>query len=431
MKKVLTGVAGSAVVAGGLFYFGSGELVANEINIQLATLQTHGFVIEDRKQDSTGEHFVISLADMHKFAKLIPEYEAVLLAEDKSALKEFKLGVDLTSSASEVSVDIYPVSFPTAQLSIEEKEMMNRYISEKTLTLHLNYNSLTNNFDGSLKDIDEQIQSAIGVKLIGLAFDGNFNDDKIALNYSLNEFKVADDKKSIIELSGVSSEGTYEGLNYYISNGTTDIDKVLVNIPDTLDSVAFFDTKLKVTSDVKNDLFESRLSMVTKTVDASIKNDNYTLDTFTFDYGLKNINIEAFDKLVTALDKENPNFKSPEVEKNIEDLLASGMVFDFYKFGIENITHNGETFKGFSIQANFELGNNLDIQTAETSPMQALSAVTMNSKIEISDEIFEKAIQDPRAMMAMMVQPKEENGYKIYDIELKDSKLEVNGLPMM
>lgn len=431
MKKVLTGVAGSAVVAGGLFYFGSGDLVANEINIQLATLQTHGFVIEDRKQDSTGEHFVISLADMHKFAKLIPEYEAVLLAEDKSALKEFKLGVDLTSSASEVSVDIYPVSFPTAQLSIEEKEMMNRYISEKTLTLHLNYNSLTNNFDGSLKDIDEQIQSAIGVKLIGLAFDGNFNDDKIALNYSLNEFKVADDKKSIIELSGVSSEGTYEGLNYYISNGTTDIDKVLVNIPDTLDSVAFFDTKLKVTSDVKNDLFESRLSMVTKTVDASIKNDNYTLDTFTFDYGLKNINIEAFDKLVTALDKENPNFKSPEVEKNIEDLLASGMVFDFYKFGIENITHNGETFKGFSIQANFELGNNLDIQTAETSPMQALSAVTMNSKIEISDEIFEKAIQDPRAMMAMMVQPKEENGYKIYDIELKDSKLEVNGLPMM
>ena len=431
MKKVLTGVAGSAVVAGGLFYFGSGELVANEINIQLATLQTHGFVIEDRKQDSTGEHFVISLADMHKFAKLIPEYEAVLLAEDKSALKEFKLGVDLTSSASEVSVDIYPVSFPTAQLSIEEKEMMNRYISEKTLTLHLNYNSLTNNFDGSLKDIDEQIQSAIGVKLIGLAFDGNFNDDKIALNYSLNEFKVADDKKSIIELSGVSSEGTYEGLNYYISNGTTDIDKVLVNIPDTLDSVAFFDTKLKVTSDVKNDLFESRLSMVTKTVDASIKNDNYTLDTFTFDYGLKNINIEAFDKLVTALDKENPNFKSPEVEKNIEDLLASGMVFDIYKFGIENITHNGETFKGFSIQANFELGNNLDIQTAETSPMQALSAVTMNSKIEISDEIFEKAIQDPRAMMAMMVQPKEENGYKIYDIELKDSKLEVNGLPMM
>ncbi len=431
MKKVLTGLAGSAVVASGLFYFGSQELVANEINTQLAALQTHGFVIEERKQDATGEHFIISLADMHKFAKLIPEYEAVLLVEDKSALKEFKLGVDLTSSGSEVSVDIYPVSLPTAELSIEEQIMIDRYITKKTLTLHLNYNAVTNNFDGSLKDIDEQIKSAIGVKLIGLAFDGNFNDDKIALNYELNEFKIADDKKSIVELTGVSSYGTYEGLNYYISNGTTDIDKVFVNIPDTLDSVAFFDTKLIVTSDVKNDLFESRLSMVTKTVDASIENDNYTLDTFTFDYGLKNINIEAFDKLVTALDKENPNFKSPEVEKNIEDLLANGMVFDIYKFGIENITHNSETLKGFSLQTNFELGNDLDIQTVETSPMQALSSVTMNSKIEISNEIFSKAIQDPRAMMAMMVQPKEVNGYKIYDIGLKDSKLEVNGLPMM
>jgi hypothetical protein len=431
MKKVLTALAGSAVVAGGIFYFASGELVANEVNTQLTTLQTHGFVIEERKQDSTGEHFIISLADMHKFAKLIPEYEAVLLAKDKSALKEFKLGIDLSSSGSEVSLDLYPVSFPTAELSIQEKEMIDRYIAEKTLTLHLNYNTLSNNFDGSLKDIDEQIKNAIGVKLIGLAFDGNFNDDKIALNYELNEFKIADDKKSIVELSGVSSEGTYEGLNYYISNGTTNIDKVLVNIPDTLDSVAFSDTKLIITSDVKNDLFESRLSMVAKTVDATIKNDNYILDTFTFDYGLKNINIEAFDKLVTALDKENPNFKSPKVEKNIEDLLASGMVFDIYKFGIENIIHNGETLKGFSLQTNFELGNNLDIQTVETSPMQALSSITMNSKIEISDEIFSKAIQDPRAMMVMMVQPKEVNGYKIYDIELKDSKVEVNGLPMM
>lgn len=431
MKKVLTGLAGSAIVASGLFYFGSQELVANEINTQLAALQMHGFVIEERKQDATGEHFIISLADMHKFAKLIPEYEAVLQAKDKSSLKEFKLGVDLTSSASEVSVDIYPVSFPTAELSIEEQVMIDRYITEKTLTLHLNYNSITNNFDGSLKDIDEQIKSAIGVKLIGLAFNGNLTDNKIALNYALNEFKIADDKKSIVELSEVSSEGTYEGLNYYISNGTTDIDKILLNIPDTLDSVAFFDTNLIVTSDVKNDLFESRLSMVTKTVDATIENDNYTLDTFTFDYGLKNINIKAFDKLVTALDKENPNFKSPEVEKNIEDLLASGMVFDIYKFGIENITHNGETLKGFSLQTNFELGNNLDIQTIETSPMQALSSVTMDSKIEVSDELFAKAMKDPRGRMAMMVQPKEENGYKVYDIELKDSKLEVNGLPMM
>jgi len=49
--------------------------------------------------------------------------------------------------------------------------------------------------------------------------------------------------------------------------------------------------------------------------------------------------------------------------------------------------HNGETFKGFSLQTNFELGNDLEIQTLETSPMQALSAVTINSKIEISDDL--------------------------------------------
>ncbi len=432
MKKVLTGLVGSAVLAGGLFYFGSQKLVADEINTQLATLQTHGFVIEDRIKDSNGEHFVISLADMHKFSKLLPEYEAVLLAEDKSALKEYKLGVDLTSSGSDLSVAIYPVSFPTKELSIEDKERVDRYIKEKTLTLNLDYNSVTNNFDGTLKDINEQIKNDIGVKLIGLAFDGNFNDDKIALNYQLNEFKVAESKKSIVELTGLLSEGTYEGLNYYVSNGTTNIDNFLVNIPDGLDSVKFSDIKLNVNSEIKNDLFESRLSMITKTVDATIKNDTYALDTFTFDYGMKNINLEAFETLVTALDQQNPNFDSPEVKKSVEAIFANGLVFDVYKFGIENITHNGETLKGFSLQTNLELDNNPDIiQTIQTAPMQALSSVELNSKIEISDEIFSKAIKDPRAMMAMMVQPKQENGYKVYDIELKDSKLEVNGLPMM
>lgn len=432
MKKILTGLAASVVVAGGLFYFGSGKLVADEINAQIENLQMHGFVVEDRKQDSLGDHFVISLADIHKFSKLLPEYEAVLLAEDKSALQEFKLGVDLTSSGTTLSANIYPVAFPTKELTIKEQEMIAQYIQEKTLTLHINYDSLTHNFDGTLKDIDEQIKNDIGVKLIGLAFDGNFNDDKIALNYELNEFKIADAKKSIVALSGLSSVGTYEGLNYYISNGTTDIDKFLINIPDGLDSVEFSDIKLNVNSDIKNDLFESRLSMVTKTVDATIKNDTYALDTFTFDYGMKNINLEAFETLVTALDQQNPNFDSPEVKKSVEAIFANGLVFDVYKFGIENITHNGETLKGFSLQTNLELDNNPDIiQTIQTAPIQTLSSVALNSKIEISDEIFSKAIKDPRAMMAMMVQPKQENGYKVYDIELKNSKLEVNGLPMM
>ncbi len=120
------------------------------------------------------------------------------------------------------------------------------------------------------------------------------------------------------------------------------------------------------------------------------------------------------------------------LKKSVEAIFANGLVFDVYKFGIENITHNGETLKGFSLQTNLELDNNPDIiQAIQTAPMQALSSVELNSKIEISDEIFSKAIKDPRAMMAMMVQPKQENGYKVYDIELKDSKLEVNGLPMM
>jgi len=432
MKKILSGIVGSVVVAGGLFYYTSQKLVGDEINAQLTALQAHGFVIQDRKENADGEHLVISLADMHKFSKLIPEYEAILLAEDKSALKDFKLGVDWTSSGAGISMDIYPVSFPTADIPAEAKEIMDKYIADKTLMLHLDYNTLTKNFEGNLKDIDEEINNEIGLKLLGLAFDGSLSDEKIALNYKLNEFKLSDDKKSIVEATGVSSVGTYEGLNYYISNGTTNVDKVFINLPNTTDSLDLSNMSFKVTSDVKNKLLESRLNMVTKTLDASIRGDKFTLDNFTFDYGIKNIDMEAFDKLTKLINRENPNFQSPEVKGYIADMFKNGMEFDIYKLGVDSIMHNGQTLKGFSLKTNLKIDNNPDlIQTLQMQPMQALSSVTIDGQIKVSDEIFAEILKNPKGRMAMMIQAKEENGYKIYDIELKESKLKVNGRQMM
>ena len=63
--------------------------------------------------------------------------------------------------------------------------------------------------------------------------------------------------------------------------------------------------------------------------------------------------------------------------------------------------------------------------------MSALPHLNIKSKIKISDELFEMMLEDPRMMLASMIEAKEENGYKLYDIKLDKGKLEVNGKPMM
>ncbi len=432
IKKTITSLVGVTVVGGGLYYATSQKLVADEIDTNLATLKSYGFTIEDRKETADGEHFVISLADMHKFSKLLPQYEDILLAKDASVLKKFKLGIDLTSSASDISVDIYPVALPTDGLSAEAKETMNRYISQRTLTLHIDYNPLTNSFDGNVKDIDEKIREDIAVQLAGFTFDGSIDDEKIALNYRLNRFGLRDKKDPVVEIEGISSEGTYEGLSYYITNSNTNIDKISLKKPMSTDIISLIDSNIKVTSDIKNDLFESRLSTVTKHIDSSIRNRAFSLDNFIFDYGVKNINIQAYNKLVTLMDGKNPNLKSQEVEKCISDIFKEGMVLDIYKIGMDNISYDGKSYKGLSLQSNVEVANDPNLlQTLQTRPLQALNSLKADAQVKISDEIFTQIQKDPRGRMTMMIQPKEQNGYKVYDIGLDNAQLKVNGRRMM
>lgn len=435
MKKIFIGLSALLLIVGAVFFFGAKDLAAQKLDEQIATLQANGFVIEDRQKNGDSEHFVISLADMHKFAKLIPEYEEVLLAEDKSALEAFKMGVDLRtiSMGSSLSADIYPVAFPMNDLSQEEKTMIEKYIKEKTLMLHVNYNAVTEQFDGTLKDIDEQIKE-VGLHLLGLKFGGTLDEDKIDLQYTLKNFNVTEQisKKPIIKVEGVTSDISYEGSNYYISNGFVTVDSVLVDYEDKIGTTKLSDIDIQVKSDIENDLLTSHAKISTKTINTNFQNEKYRFDTVTFDYGMRNIDLEAFNQLTKVLDQENPNFQSPEVKKSLEKIFAQGIIFDVHRFGVDNIDHNGETLKGFSMQTQIKLDKDPAIvQKLENAPMTALSLLSVESKIAISNELFTLLMQNPRAMMLMMLQPKEENGYKIYDIAMKHSALTINGQPMM
>ena len=116
MKRVVGGFLGSAVLAGSL-YFGSGKLVASEVDSYVMSLKERGFSVENLQKDGNSESFVITIKDAKQFTKYYPDFADLISKIGKENLDDIKLQVDLKSSASGVSADIYPKSLPSAKNS--------------------------------------------------------------------------------------------------------------------------------------------------------------------------------------------------------------------------------------------------------------------------------------------------------------------------
>ncbi len=430
MRKIIIGLAGAVIIIGAFFLFNSKKIVEVKVDEQIALLQTYGFETKEKVGSTDAKHFTISLVDVDKFIKHFPQYESFFEEDKKDLLKEFKFGVDVSSSSAIVSADIYPVSFPKEIFSQQEKDIIQKLIDKKALLLKINYNGVTEKIDGILKDIDEKIKE-VNLKVIGLNFYVT-NDDKMDLGYRVKNLNLSSlsKEKFTVDLKQISSQMSYEGLNYQVINGFIKSDKVFFDMNGSI--VNLIDIDAEFISDVKDNLVDSHIKTTIKSIDADIAKKKVVLDNFIFDYGVNNIDLVAFDKLSKLLNKKNPDFESPEVTKIVEKLLSYGVGLDLNKFGVENITYDKESVKGFLVESKINIAKDPSfLKNFQISPMLAISAVEMKSKIELSNELFSLIMRDPNAMMLMMFQPKDENGQKVYEIDLKDGALSINGQPMM
>jgi hypothetical protein len=148
-------------------FFGSSQLTQElkaEVNRELQTLESQGFVIEDREVSESKEHFEIVFDDTEKITDYLNAQGAALTEEESASLKGMKVGVDLAylqDAYSAISCDLYPTTLPDTltqgELTDEEKNTLakiNRLFQAKTFLLHIDINNLLDGFNGYVKDID-------------------------------------------------------------------------------------------------------------------------------------------------------------------------------------------------------------------------------------------------------------------------------------
>ncbi len=431
--KVLSLVGGVAVTSG-LLYFGSQKLISNEINEQITHLNDYGFAVEKRTKDANGEHFIIALEDVQKLAQSFSQNKATKRIFQDSTLKGTKLGVDVVTSGITVSADIYPVAVPTGDATEEKKKDISDWLAKKVITLHVDYNTLTDHFDGNLKDIDET-RGETTIKLDGCTFAGDNKADKLAVNYQLHDFNMSDVQKQYVNLHGVTSDMVYEGENGYIQNGTTSVKELTISVPQRLSMYAQMkDLDFKVNTKVDNKLLSYIASMDMSHFSADIFSDKTELDNFKINYEFAGMNVDAMLEFIKYSQTTEPEelYTDPKGLAILEKMITKETQININTLSLDEMVLHGQKFKGFAADLHISLDETKDLFTKlRSNPMSVIPNLNVASKIKLSAELFEMLQQNPRARMLSMIPAKDEGGYKTYNLELEKGHLKVNDQPMM
>jgi hypothetical protein len=444
VKKIGLGLFGVIAMAT-IYYFtaGSKQLtiqMKEQVNAEIATLQTQGFGVEGREVSEKNEHFVISLDEPQKVASYLTAEGAQVSVQDIAALKGFKIGIDVTYLAdaySAASFDMYPVALPTAlttaNMDEDEKKALaqiEKMIEKKTFLIHVDVNKLGTGFKGYMKDINEVIEGKepIALTMTALKFTGDLKDDKIkGVKQTLKNFTMKDASDAInIQVNNLTSNYVLTGSTKYDYTTGYTIEEILVTAKDEF-KLSINDMTMDSTSKVKNNLASITAQTEIKSIHFSEGQKNSTLETLIFDMKADNFDMKAIEKLENI----DPN-NEKELLATFQELISKGIHFEIPNFSVKNLEFENQKLDGFTFTSSFDIDKSLDLASLEKNPMAAISAMDANINLTLSNQLFGLLAQQPQAVMAMMmIQPKDVNGNKVYTVELKDGKLSVNGKPMI
>ena len=444
MKKLGLGIIGFVLVAA-IYYITSGASqltiqMKEQVDADLANMQTQGFAVEGRELSEKKEHFVLSIEEPKKVATYLTSQGAQVSAEDIEALKGMKIGIDvayLADAYSAASFDMYPVALPTAltnaTMDADDKkalEQIKKMIKKKTFLVHVDVNKLGTGFKGYMKDINEVVEGETPVTftMTALKFTGDLEKDKLkSIKQTLKNFSMHDKDDEInIQLNNLKSNYALTGDTSYDYDTGYTIEEIVFSAKDAFD-LRVDNVSVDSDSKVKNNLASITAQTKIESIHFTDGQKTSTLETLLFDMKADNFDMKAIEKLETI----DPN-NEKELLTVFQQLISHGIHFEIPNFSVKHITLDNKKLDGFKLTSSFDIDKSLDLSTLERNPMTAIGAMDANLHLTLSNQLFGFLAQQPQAVMAMMLfQPKDVNGQKVYKIELKGGRVTVNNKPVM
>jgi hypothetical protein len=439
MRKLGLGLIGIVVLAA-IYYFTSGstrviEEMKKQVNRELTTLQQNGFGIAKREVKNSEEHFVLDFSEPEKIVSYLKHQGLQVNIKDLSSLKGMKFAVDakyLNDTYSALSVDIYPKALPSKVITKLQKENatllkhIEKRIANKALLIHVDFNKLLNGFKGYIKDIDETFKDEVMMNLLakGMTFEGSIANEKLKeMQQHITKLSLHADKAVEVSLTDLTVIHTLTGTTDYDTQTTYKLEKLKAYVADNF-QIECTNLDGSSTTALHNKLLQSSAHSTIENILLKEKEKRYAFTETSLDVTLNNLDIEAFEKL-QKIDSED----HLAINKLSEQILTQGLELNISNLSSKEVNIENQVMGNFYLNAYGKIDPSLDLTTAQQNPLILLQALSSTLHIKASPTLFTHLMQDPRAMMVMMlIPPQEKHGEKIYDVSYIKGKLTVNGI---
>ena len=447
MKKLGLGVIGLILVSV-IYYFTAGsEKLTNEmktrVNTELTMIEQNGFAVQEREVKEKKEHFVLTFDDPIKIVKFFKQQGSEMTLEDAQVLKGMKVGVDLkylNDRYSALSADIYPLQLPdalTQAQGLKEGDkawivQLNDMLSQKALLIHVDFNKLLSSFNGYVKDMKEtfKVETLVNLTLKGLTFEGEIKDDRVtALSQKIETLSLTSGDDLKISLNKLTSQHSITGKSLYDTQSEYSLGQMQVSGKkgQYTFSIAVKELKGSDTTSFTKGLASNKMKVKAKEITLRENGEDTKLHDTSFVFNINNLDIASLEALETV-DINN----EIEINRLVQVLISKGITMEVPEFAVNKLYYLGKDIDGFSIASSFQINKNANLALIRDNPFTAVDAINTKTKIVLSEALFTLIAQEPKMMMlAMIIQPKIVNGKKVYELELKDGKLSVNGQSLM
>lgn len=455
MKKILALLLIVLVVIALLPIIGN-KLAKEELDNRVEVLLSNGVEVSNSTTDSsylsTQKHYEFLVKDTEKFLHYLSQFsEAQLPPYVNAMVGGVVIGVDVGYSNFPISdgvrVDIYPLSLSQRVMQDIKKEDLNFYsyienlLQNRGVLYHINYNILNKDFDGYIKDINEEYvledNTKVTLELLNATYEGNgplMAPERLSSNIGTIKFTATKEHEELhVVLKEFSSSSSFESESTYATGAKLDNIELMIKENGANDAVVKANgLHINISSNTQGEKAEYNIKSSFEALDITAKTSTLQASDFNYDISITDIDKVSLEELRVLLSEAKGSL-SPELEEKIQEsavkMISKGLTLTIADLSLAQIgIDTAEIIKGFSLKAKLDLKEDADLaQKLQNSPVILVQNIDLDAQFKFSKALF--ALINKQAPMSVLANgyAKEEGEKLVFDMEFNKGQLTING----
>jgi hypothetical protein len=450
MKKSLLFVALILTVIVTLPVIGN-SFIKKMIDTRLIELKSHGLTIKNNTSKSdylhSSRHFEFTVQDTSKFIKYLNTFSDKQIPSYVNAtLKGTIIGMDVQYNnlpfAKGLSIEIYPLTLShEITQSIKDEAFYNyvdKFLSLKGILYHINYNVMSKDFDGYIKDIKESYTLNDGtnleLELTKAIFSGSGDliaPDRLTAKIKNINLDVQNKITNIqFHLDNFKSASSFESVSTYLSS--IDLKSIELILEDKNENFSLTSQDMKINfsanTEEKKAEFNTKSSIKELILHAS--KENIAIKNFKYNIAVNGIDKKSLEDLRVLVSQAKTNHQlNTEIVKAGIEVLSHGLEISIPELSTKNITLNAsEDLKGFRIKSVLKIKEDQKLSSKiNMSPILLAEDIDLHLNIKLSNEIYDKIMQDVPLTGSIASYANVDASDTIFDITFSKGNFKING----